>query len=200
MAQDELGHARALYPLLRSLMPDSGAEVEPETRSVFESLVYVETPFAGWEDFVAANFLVDTALTVVFEAARDSSFEALAARSRKVVQEERMHFQHGEAWVRRMARQGDAVRAALTVSLNRAWDELLCWFGTPDSESLYSVDGTLDAPVSVLRQRFVDRVVPVLREESVAVPFVNSEVGTTWILDHDLPWATWDDSRGQLRG
>jgi len=200
MAQDELGHARALYPLLRSLLPDAGSEIEPESRTNFESLVCVETPFAGWEDFVVANYLVDTALTVTFEAGKDSGFEALAARSRKVIQEERMHFQHGEAWIRRLARQGGAVRAALKVALDRTWDELLCWFGTPDAETLYSVDGTLDESASALRQRFILRVVPPLIQESVVVPFALGPDGASWLLDHDLPWSRWDDSRGQLRG
>ena len=104
MAQDELGHARAIYPLLKTLNPNAGSEADPETRTAFTTLSCLGEPFGGWEDFVAANVLIDNALTVVFEAGKDSSFEPLAGRSRKVLQEERMHAQHGDGWVRRMAR------------------------------------------------------------------------------------------------
>src|ERR1700747_1568300 len=54
MAQDELGHARALYPLLRTLDPSAGDENAPETRSRFVNVAALDQPFAGWEDFVAA--------------------------------------------------------------------------------------------------------------------------------------------------
>src|SRR6478672_4066536 len=95
MAQDELGHARAIYPVLKTLNPSAGAETEPETRTAFTALACLSEPFGRWEDFVAANVLIDNALTLVFEAGKDSTFEPLAGRSRKVLQEERMHAQHG---------------------------------------------------------------------------------------------------------
>src|SRR6185437_13974030 len=61
MAQDELGHARAIYPVLKTLNPGAGAESEPETRTAFTALVCLGEPFGGWEDFVAANVLIDNA-------------------------------------------------------------------------------------------------------------------------------------------
>src|SRR5262249_57249429 len=66
MAQDELGHARAIYPVLKTLAPDNGAEADPETRTAFSALACLREPFGGWEDFVAANVLIDNALTLVF--------------------------------------------------------------------------------------------------------------------------------------
>src|SRR5262249_47350309 len=121
MAQDELGHARALYPLLRALSPTAGPENEPETRTRFFNMAVLDRPFTDWADFVAANFLVDGAVTELFQAATNSSYEPLAGRSRKALQEEQMHAQHAEPWVRKMAQQGGAVRAALECALRRAW-------------------------------------------------------------------------------
>src|SRR5437868_14884511 len=60
MAQDELGHARALYPLLKTLAPNAGAEIDPETRTQFHRLSFLDSDFDGWIDFVTANFLIDT--------------------------------------------------------------------------------------------------------------------------------------------
>ncbi|HEV2237014.1 MAG TPA: Phenylacetic acid catabolic protein, partial [Ktedonobacterales bacterium] len=64
MAQDELGHARALYPLLRDVAPAGAdaAQNDPDTRTRHVNLAALDAPFGGWEDFVAANFLIDTAL------------------------------------------------------------------------------------------------------------------------------------------
>ena len=103
MTQDELGHARTLYPLLEDFTQAQAdlTQVEPMTRTLHYHLAFLDQDFQGWSDFVATNFLVDNALTTFFEAAQDSTYEPLRSRSRKVVQEERVHTMHAEGWVRR---------------------------------------------------------------------------------------------------
>jgi phenylacetate-CoA oxygenase PaaI subunit len=149
MTQDELGHARTLYPLLENFTQSEAdsAQIEPMTRTLHYSLAYLDNDFSGWSDFVATNFLLDTALTTFFEAAQDSSYEPLRQRARKIVHEERIHQMHGEGWVRRLAKAGGAVRATLVASLQHLWDETLCWFGPnddPTMQQLYA-EGILDA-------------------------------------------------------
>src|SRR5947209_11861043 len=115
MTQDELGHARTLYPLLdnfRQAVADP-RQVEPETRTLLYALAFLDQDFQGWTDFVATNFLLDTALTTFFEAAQNSSYEPLRQRARKILQEERIHQMHAEGWIRRLAKAGGAVRTAL---------------------------------------------------------------------------------------
>ncbi|MFI5274100.1 MAG: Phenylacetic acid catabolic protein [Ktedonobacterales bacterium] len=197
MAQDELGHARALYPALRTLQPDAGAENEPETRTRYVSLSALDTSFAGWEDFVAANFLIDRALTTVFEAAIGSSFEPLAGRSRKVLQEEKLHTAHGEAWVRRMGADGGAVRAALERSLARDWDELLCWFGPAGEDDLLAASGTLDATPDTLRRRFLAAIGPTLAGAELRLPLRATGSGV-YELNTPLPWDRWDPTTYRL--
>src|SRR6266536_1807422 len=110
MTQDELGHARTLYPLLDNFTQaeEDLSQVEPMTRTLRYHLAFLDKDFEGWSDFVATNFLLDTAFTTFFEAAQNSSYEPLRQRARKVIQEERIHFVHGEGWVRRLARAGGA--------------------------------------------------------------------------------------------
>src|SRR5438067_5727486 len=128
MTQDELGHARTLYPLLEDFTQGQAdlSQVEPMTRTLHYHLAYLDHDFQGWSDFVATNFLLDSALTTFFEAAQEASYEPLRARSRKIVHEERIHAMHGEGWVRRLAKAGGAVRAALVHSLEYLWNEVLC--------------------------------------------------------------------------
>src|SRR5579883_2628173 len=111
MTQDELGHARTLYPLLGQFAQAEAdpVQIEPETRTLHYSLAFLDRDFQGWSDFDATNFLIDNALTTFFEAAQDSSFEPLRQRARKIVQEERVHAMHAEGWVRRLAKTGGAV-------------------------------------------------------------------------------------------
>src|ERR1700682_2609651 len=102
MTQDELGHARTLYPLLEDFTQGKAdlRQVEPPSRTLHYSVTALDSDFAGWSDFVATNFLLDTALTTFFEAAQDSSYEPLRQRARKIVHEERIHAMHGDGWVR----------------------------------------------------------------------------------------------------
>jgi phenylacetate-CoA oxygenase PaaI subunit len=200
MAQDELGHARALYPLLRELAPEDvpSAEVDADTRTRFVNLAALDEPFGGWTDFVAANFLPDTALSVIFEAARASTFEPLAARSRKVLQEERIHALHAEGWVRRLARGAPAVRAATKEALRRMWDETLCWFGPPGEAGPLAERGVLDATPDALRALFLGVVGPVIEGSGSALPVRRIARRDTWELSAPLPWERWDPATYRL--
>ena len=204
MAQDELGHARALYPLLQDFPQADGhlAEIEPETRTRFCTVAFLDQPFTGWPDFIAANFLLDTALSVIFEFAQDSSFESLRGRARKVLQEEQVHALHGEGWVRRLARTGGAVRAALEASLSRAWLETLCWFGPPDDArgALLQQGAVLAGGPEELRQRWLQRIGPALLETELAQTF-SLQAGTArhWLVATPLPWERWDAARRRLK-
>src|SRR6266436_3358926 len=155
MTQDELGHARTLYPLLEDFTQAEVdlSQVEPMTSTLHYHLAYLDHDFQGWSDFVATNFLLDTALTTFFEAAENSNYEPLRQRSRKIVQEERIHQMHAEGWVRRLAKAGGAVRATLVASLNRLWDETLCWFGPDDDANMQRLyrEEIIDAMPSELR-------------------------------------------------
>src|SRR5579872_6387453 len=65
MTQDELGHARTLYPLLDNFAQAEAdpSQIEPMTRTLRYWLTFLDQDFEGWSDFVATNFLLDTALT-----------------------------------------------------------------------------------------------------------------------------------------
>jgi phenylacetate-CoA oxygenase PaaI subunit len=203
MAQDELGHARAIYPLLQDFAQakEQPAEYEPETRTRFANVAFLDQPFTGWPDFVAANFLLDTALSVVFEFAQESRFEALRGRAKKVLQEEQVHALHGEGWVRRLARTGGAVRGTLEAALERGWLETLCWFGPADDprgKLLYA--GTiLTGGPEELRQRWLQRVGPALVDTELASALsLRQESAGRWAVAAALPWATWDAARRRL--
>ena len=80
MTQDELGHARTLYPLLEDFTQAEAdpRQVEPTTRTLRYSVTALDADFAGWSDFVATNFLLDSALTTFFEAAQDFKLRTAA--------------------------------------------------------------------------------------------------------------------------
>jgi phenylacetate-CoA oxygenase PaaI subunit len=159
MAQDEIGHARSLYPLLQDLAGES-PETEAETRTAFTNAGFLDEPFGSWCDFVAANFLFDTAITVVLEAAQNSSQHELAQRAKRMVEEEPLHWLHGEGWTRRLPPTAPAVRDQLAASLSRVAPFALAWFDIA-RPSLVE-DGTVEVGADTLCARFRSRVNPVL--------------------------------------
>ncbi|HLI08523.1 MAG TPA: Phenylacetic acid catabolic protein [Ktedonobacteraceae bacterium] len=196
MTQDELGHARTLYPLLNQFAQAEAdpVQIEPETRTLHYSLAFLDRDFQGWSDFVATNFLIDNALTTFFEAAQNSSFDPLRQRSRKIVQEERVHAMFAEAWTRRLAKTGGAVRAALLSALGRLWNETLCWFGPEDDpimQRLYQ-EGIIDAVPGELRRRYLGKIMPTLSSLDINVPATFNPQSKSWEPTGELPWERWD--------
>src|SRR5579859_6699199 len=202
MTQDELGHARTLYPLLEDFTQGEAdpRQVEPTTRTLRYSVAALDSDFAGWSDFVATNFLLDTALTTFFEAAQNSTYEPLRQRARKIVHEERIHQMHGEAWVRRLANAGGAVRAALVASLQRLWNETLCWFGPADDAAMQQLyqEGFIDAAPAELRSRYLQKIMPTLSSLDIEVPVSFSAAAKRWELHQSLPWAMWNAASRRL--
>ncbi len=203
MTQDELGHTRTLYPLLEQFAQGQAnpAQLDPMTRDACCALTALDHEFVGWADFIAANFLLDSALTTFFVAAQDSSYEPLRARARKVVQEERIHFMHAEGWVARLANAGGAVRANLVTALGRWWDETLCWFGPDDDPALcrlYS-DGVIDATPDILRSRYLAVIMPTLLRVGLDEPVTRDDATGAWRPSQPLPWERWDAEQRRLR-
>lgn len=202
MTQDELGHARTLYPLLEDFVQAEAdhSQVEPMTRTLRYHVAFLDQDFRGWADFVATNFLLDTALTTFFEAAQNSTYEPLRQRARKIMQEEQLHFIYGEGWVRRLANAGGAVRAALISALERLWAETLCWFGPNDDAAMRRLydEGIIDATPDELRTRYLHKIMPTLSSLAIDVPAAFSVERKQWELTALPPWANWDAAARRL--
>jgi 1,2-phenylacetyl-CoA epoxidase catalytic subunit len=128
MAQDELGHSRATYPLLKQLR-GGGSQVAGGRNC----MPVLASEFPGWEWFVAANLAVDGMLTAFVRACEESSFVGLAQRARKILQEERSHEVHARAWARRLARD-ERRRDSFAAALGDSWWQAARWAGPPGDE------------------------------------------------------------------
>ena len=190
MAQDELGHARSFYPLLRGF--PEGRDLAPMEEKGWQqratsAMACLEQRFGAWIDFVAANLVVDTALTTLLSAAVDSDYEPLRQRARKIQQEESGHWVHAAGWARRLA----AKRAELARALSEVWDHAFTWFGRADDPVIgpLSAAGLLAYTSDGLRKRLRARLEPVLDEAKLAEP----------LLARSLPWDRWDPAARRLR-
>jgi len=188
MAQDELGHARSFYPLLRGF-PDGRHMPPMEERGwqqrATSAMRCLDASFGSWADFVAANLVVDTAMTVLLAGAVDSSYEPLRQRARKIQQEESAHWVHAAGWSRRLA------PSELMPAFARVWDDAFTWFGATDDPVLGPLvsENLLAESSDRLRERLRARVEPILSEVGVAES----------LLARELPWPRWDPVARRLR-
>ncbi len=196
MAQDEFGHARLFYGLLGDFHQAGVPEREekPEEYRNFEGL---DRAWESWLDFIAANVLVDGALSVQIEALRGSSYVPVRRMVAKIVQEERFHQQHARGWLLRVAREGAKPKAELEKALKRIWEPVLLWLGRPGSEherALVSA-GIQDTDGEGLRTRLIERLGPLLVEEAgLDLPLSNDAITGQWVLGTALSWEGFDDA------
>ena len=163
MAQDEWGHARLLYALMKGFDEDPETLEHGREPDAYSNMSILDEPASSWPEVVVLMALADGAVTVQFEALRDSTYEPLRQRVEKLVEEERFHAAHGRAWFRRLAGGTDASREALRKATDRALPVVMAWFG-PDSERAASLEaaGVMDGSGSALRSRYVSRVAELL--------------------------------------
>jgi ring-1,2-phenylacetyl-CoA epoxidase subunit PaaC len=164
MAQDEWGHGRLLYALLKDFDEDIDRIEHGRSPDEYCSIQVLDEPPATWADLVALNALADAALTVQFEALRQSTHTPLRQRVDKVLEEEQFHAAHAAAWLRRLAHGGPAARTAMHDAVRASLPAVLQWFGGDTKRSRALVEASVvDATGSTLRSRFIERVAPLLR-------------------------------------
>lgn len=190
MAQDEWGHGRLLYAMLRDFGEDVDRLEHGREANEYRSIEPLDAEAKDWPGLVALNTLVDTALTVQFEAMRASSWQPLRQRVEKMLDEEQFHFAHAEAWVRWFARAGDDARSLLRDALTAQAPAVLRWFG-PDSERARALvdEGIADSAGSALRERFAERVRPLL-----------DSVDAGGVLDAAPDFSGFDEASRRLQG
>jgi phenylacetate-CoA oxygenase PaaI subunit len=189
MAQDELGHARSFYPLLRGFAwgrDVTQMEEKGWQQRATSAMRCLDQRFGTWSDFLAANLVVDTALTTLLAAVSDSAYEPLRQRARKIQQEEAGHWAHAAGWLRR----SQANPALFATAIASVWDDALTWFGQPDDSVIATphAAGLIAQPPDALRQILIARLEPLLAQASIAAP----------LLARPLPWPRWDAAARRL--
>ena len=180
MAQDELGHARSTYPVLKALGVED-AEVDAGRR-----MALLDGGLEDWTAFIAANLLIDGVLTTFVAATADSTLTQMAQRARKILQEEGSHRVHGEAWARRLCRSGDAQRDLLTARLRETWEHAARWAGPAGDPGLQAAvdEGLVAHDAAHQREEVRAWAVDLLAGEGVSIT-----------LPEPTDWSGWDPAR-----
>ena len=179
MAQDELGHARATYPLLKQLGVADGQDEDHLEIGACMPVLATELP--GWPWFVAVNLVVDGMLAAFVSASEESAFTQLAQRARKILQEERSHEAHGRAWSRRLARD-ELQRGEFAAAVSECWREAARWPGPADDRGygLLAAGGYLAGTPDALRSEVRQRIAATLADTGLKVELPDPHDWSGW--------------------
>ncbi|HEY8681260.1 MAG TPA: Phenylacetic acid catabolic protein [Candidatus Dormibacteraeota bacterium] len=142
MGLDDLGHSRVLAGCLSELGPDPrGAERESDP-AAYRNVAFLDDTWTEWEQFVAANAILDTAFSVMIESLVEGEVEVLRTRLRKMLAEERYHFLHGRSWLNELG---------TSPAVDVAWKEAVEWFGPDGGELRKRLAAKLERPEPKLK-------------------------------------------------
>ena len=190
LAQDELGHAAALYGLLAELTdtdPDALAyDREPVE---YRHCRLLDHGRGDWAMTIARRFLYDTADVVRLEALAEGSWAPLAELVGKLVREERYHRMHAGAWLDRLARSEGEPRDRLLAALHELAPDAATVFTPIEGEVDLVASGIMGAPMTELEDRWRASIAPVFADLDLPMPppAADPERGR---LDHgaDFAW------------
>ncbi|HET9332026.1 MAG TPA: Phenylacetic acid catabolic protein [Gemmatimonadota bacterium] len=196
MAQEEFGHTRLLNGILKrefDLEIDPLADVRPP--EAIASIAFLDRPLGSWTGLVAANAVVDLALSLALSSFEGGSFQPLARVVPKMLLEERFHAEHAEGWVRLIESRGGEARGALRRALSGALAAVTAFFGPPGHDADLVGSGVRTSDDEALCRRLCSRIASLVGDAS-EVGLVPD--GDGWSPAEPADWSGWDPARRRL--
>lgn len=175
IAQDELGHARAIYGLI-----DEGAVDELAFRrspEEYRCAWLTELPGVPWERALVRHLLYDLAEEVRWRSLRDSSVEGLAEVASKALAEEEYHLRHAIPIVQRMFIGGPEAAARVRRELEALLPMALALFEPPLEETRALEEGVVSVPLGEQQAEWRARLAALLGEVAEQVPWPGTAEG-----------------------
>ena len=173
LAQDELGHAQALYRVLVEVVDDGrDADAIAYDRPVegYYHARLLDHGRGDWADSIARRYLYDMADAVRLEALSASSFEPLRELVGKIRREERYHEMHMTAWIDRLASTGGEPRERLLAALERLASDAATVLSPLPNELSLVMAGIIDATGEELDARWRARIGPTFERLALPMP------------------------------
>ena len=121
IAQNEIGHARALYELAaRELGTDADALAFDRPLEEYRCAPLVELRRLEWARTIARHWLYETADEIRLETLKSSADADIAGLAAKIDREELYHRMHAEMWIDRLLASKEG-RSRLDEALDELW-------------------------------------------------------------------------------
>ncbi|MEA2651534.1 MAG: ring,2-phenylacetyl-CoA epoxidase subunit PaaC [Chloroflexota bacterium] len=189
IAQDEIGHARALYELLATLTGDDADRIAfGRDTDAYRHAALLDHARGDWAFSVARRYLYETADAVRLEALARSRWEPLAQLAAKMRREETYHRMHADAWLRRLADGPADAQDRLAASLTRLWPDAQEVFAPLAAEEELLRHGFLPEPMRALHASWQAAVRPILALIVADLPAATPSVDGRSRRSEDFRW------------
>jgi ring-1,2-phenylacetyl-CoA epoxidase subunit PaaC len=161
LAQDELGHAQALYRLLAEVADDgrdADAIAYDRPPEGYYHARLLDHPRGDWAHSIARRYLYDTADGIRLDALADSSYAPLRELVAKIRREERYHQMHVSVWLERLAAAPGEPRQRLLAALERLAPDAATVLAPLPNELSLVMAGIIDATGDELDARWRARI------------------------------------------
>jgi ring-1,2-phenylacetyl-CoA epoxidase subunit PaaC len=177
LAQDELGHAQALYGLLAEVTggkdPDSLAyDREP---AEYRHARLLDHGRGDWAMTIARRYLYETSDAVRLGALVAASWAPLAELVGKLVREERYHLMHVRLWLERLAATTGEPRDRLLAALATLGPDAGTVFTPLPGEAAIVRAGILARPMGELEQEWRAGIDPTFERLGLPAPPPNAD-------------------------
>jgi ring-1,2-phenylacetyl-CoA epoxidase subunit PaaC len=163
IAQDEIGHARALYDLLAGLTDDDPDRIAfGRDAADYRHAALLNHARGDWAFSVARRWLYESADRVRLAALAESSWEPLAQLATKMRREETYHRLHVDAWLGRLTEAGGQAGDRLAIALRQLWPDAQQVFAPLSGEGELLRDRLLREPLHAMHGTWQATVLPVL--------------------------------------
>ena len=191
--QDEIGHAHLLYMVAADLGVKSRAQMMEDLlagRTKFHNVFHYKT--RTWADQIVIAFLVDAAaLTTQQAVLKHCSYGPYRRILRRIVSEEGFHMRHGEEMLLTLADGTEVQRALFQDALDRWWEAVMHFFGPPTRSDDLLIRWRVKSETNeALRDRFVQKFVPMLQDYGFRVPdpALHRAADGKWVIG-EIDWS-----------
>jgi len=194
MAQDSLGHTRAMFRYLEEELelPEHQLEFGRE-REQLHDMQMLSSPPENWGDFLVSTFLVEIAVWQMLNTFKDSSVDDMKGMVRHFGKELYFHRIGLEGWLKAA---DDADRADMCEAVVRRAPQVLAWFDSRERSAidLLMQEGVRSSSVWDARLGFIEDS---LGKLTAALGISDQEL--TAIMESGLD-GEWDGIRRRTRG
>lgn len=186
MSQDEWGHARLLYAMLKDFGVDPVEVEHSRPAAEYCSASCLDEPFADWAAVVAGIVVVDGTLSLALEGLAGGSYEAARRRIPKMLAEEAFHRDFGQAWMRRIGDGAEEGRELLADAVESMLaDAITCLLPRDDEAELLAGAGVTARPADA-RARLARKLGEPLSALGM-VPATDPSLPADWIAGRRRP-------------
>ena len=171
IAQDEIGHARALYDLLAGLTDDDPDRIAfGRDAADYRHAALLNHARGDWAFSVARRWLYESADAVRLATLATSGWEPLAQVATKMRREETYHRLHVDAWLHRLDEAGGDARTRLVGALVQLWPDAQDVFTPLEGEAELVREGILSEPMRALHAEWQQRARSTLEPITGSLP------------------------------